>query len=54
MEIKIVITAILIFISSISFAQHGYYRGGHGSSHKRGHYVNRHTSNHYRTRRHRL
>ena len=35
---------------SHAFAQRGHYKGGHGSSHKGGHYKNKATNNHYRKR----
>lgn len=35
---------------SQALAQHGHYRGGHGSSHKGGSYKNKKTGDHYRKR----
>ena len=46
--------ALLGFLASASFspawAQHGHYKGGHGSSHKGGSYKNKSTGDHYRKR----
>ncbi len=42
--------AILVCLPPIALASGGHYAGGHGSSHKGGHYVNARTNNHYQHR----
>lgn len=49
---KIKTLLLLLLISSTNIYSHpqkrGHYRGGRGSSHKHGHYINYQTQNHYR------
>lgn len=50
---KRTIAAILVFAlaaPAIALARGGHYSGGHGSSHKGGHYTNARTHDHYEKR----
>lgn len=42
---------VSLIVPTIAEARGGYYAGGHGSSHKGGHYKNSRTSDHYEKRR---
>ncbi|WP_438391115.1 hypothetical protein [Caballeronia sp. DA-9] len=46
------ILAVAVATPALVFARGGHYSGGHGSSHKGGHYMNLRTNNHYESRAH--
>lgn len=49
-KITIALFTLAILAPTASFARGGHYIGGHGSSHKGGHYSNPRTGNHYEHR----